>query len=247
VTWTHAPTQIQFQSTPPRGGRRCPRGRPRGPSTVSIHAPAWGATVPGGDEGAPGGFNPRPRVGGDSSGPRNSLARWVFQSTPPRGGRRAGRCWRTVPARVSIHAPAWGATAHARRRDLEDVVSIHAPAWGATRVFHIADCVQWFQSTPPRGGRRRGRSWCRAGRSRFNPRPRVGGDRVCGGYRRAGGRVSIHAPAWGATTCGRSRRIARASFNPRPRVGGDPVTPTGSTWSCGFNPRPRVGGDDAAL
>src|SRR5206468_53884 len=33
--------------------------------------------------------------------------------------------------------------------------------------------------------------------------------------------VSIHAPAWGATRCSRSRRSRSYSFNPRSRVGSD--------------------------
>ena len=34
--------------------------------------------------------------------------------------------------KVSIHAPAWGATAASQRRRKTRRVSIHAPAWGAT-------------------------------------------------------------------------------------------------------------------
>ena len=85
---------IQFQSTPPRGGRRNipkhgglesgfnPRPREGGdrqrasrgrPGDVSIHAPARGATL----------IPPHPG------------ACQEFQSTPPRGGRRCGcRTWR---------------------------------------------------------------------------------------------------------------------------------------------------------
>ncbi|MHB9293883.1 hypothetical protein Holit_03002 [Hollandina sp. SP2] len=37
---------------------------------------------------------------------------------------------------VSIHAPAWGATAeYLAQLRLDAKVSIHAPAWGATRFF----------------------------------------------------------------------------------------------------------------
>ena len=36
---------VEFQSTHPRGVRQCPRSRVQGCQTVSIHAPAWGATV----------------------------------------------------------------------------------------------------------------------------------------------------------------------------------------------------------
>src|SRR5690606_34257371 len=62
------------------------------PVVVSIHAPAWGATggtgVPRGRDGR---FNPRPRVGGDTT-------QLVI----------------TASVSVSIHAPAWGATCRVR-------------------------------------------------------------------------------------------------------------------------------------
>ncbi len=57
---------------------------------VSIHAPAWGATVqPPEEPPIVVRFNPRPRVGGDVL---------ATATNKPRSG-------------VSIHAPAWGATA----------------------------------------------------------------------------------------------------------------------------------------
>ena len=107
----------------------------------------------------------------------------VFQSTPPHGGRLS--TWGLLSAKnhVSIHAPAWGATSlmlyvhseaakfqstppHGGRRCrcmliyISKSVSIHAPAWGATSVG-IRQSV---------------------GIRRFNPRPRMGGDKlaICG-------------------------------------------------------------------
>ena len=56
---------------------------------------------------------------------------------------------------VSIHAPAWGATAARPRKAPCRLVSIHAPAWGATGRGHGGGCRD--------GG--------------FNPRTRVGCDR----------------------------------------------------------------------
>ena len=120
---------LMFQSTPPRGGRH---------SALDLHHPTRC-------------FNPRPRAGGDPkaasdlSSARNvsihapargaTCAFWasicasaVFQSTPPRGGRRC------------------------LRRPLENAVSIHAPARGATAACELITLVG-FQSTPPRGGR----------------------------------------------------------------------------------------------
>ncbi len=151
-----------------------------------------------------------------------------------------GTSGRTLP--VSIHAPAWGATTLHVTPDMWGDVSIHAPAWGATSGLAPECGTSTFQSTPPRGGRRR----CR----------RCGGGRV---------RVSIHAPAWGATAGRLGGAAASDGFNPRPRVGGDwsryiPLLVDGAFQSTPprggrlawrvrpglwfrFNPRPRVGGD----
>ena len=170
----------RFQSTRPRGARpvRTDRGFNH-PADVSIHAPAWGATITVSLPGRAGNcFNPRARVGRDHC-TRN---------------KNAAIC------NVSIHAPAWGATGdhqrsarfaslfqstrprgarpRARARGLAcRPVSIHAPAWGATRWRRYAGTSRTkFQSTRPRGARHPGHT---------GPPNR--------------GSVSIHAPAWGAT------------------------------------------------
>ena len=206
----------KFQSTHPRGVRRmswrpCSVLRQRfNPRTrvgcdglvfdslkvsvsVSIHAPAWGAT-----SGfylschLPKGFNPRTRVGCDG-----------FAAV----GRAHG-------AQVSIHAPAWGATRRlvadeARQQD----VSIHAPAWGATSAqARAARAGFWFQSTHPRGVRHCPpwhNRWSCAG---FNPRTRVGCDILGEHGARGVADVSIHAPAWGATRQGLTIKPVRRMF-----------------------------------
>ncbi len=120
-----------------------------------------------------------------------------FQSTPPRGGRQ--------------QAPSEGRY---------PLISIHAPAWGATPRSGSASRRSKFQSTPPRGGRQK-QIILRPPLIYFNPRPRVGGDRCRAALTcrpahfnprpRVGGRrylrasiqaqfISIHAPAWGATS-----------------------------------------------
>ena len=151
----------QFQSTRPRGARPARRGDAYRHHGVSIHAPAWGATRANIDDGhqlkrfnprarvgrdvqhdsaygRPTRFNPRARVGRD--GPRATLGvvRNAFQSTRPRGARRAttGSCCQLH--RVSIHAPAWGATRCDQRRLMRCIgVSIHAPARGATSRCNV--------------------------------------------------------------------------------------------------------------
>ena len=143
-----------FQSTPPRGGRQ----------DGNFHQNLCQ------------GFNPRPHAGGDqkayprflivmfqSTPPRGGrpiydnvdLGDYVFQSTPPRGGRLVFLESPGTSKEVSIHAPTRGATRNRRKRIFQGCVSIHAPTRGATvfRVFLAS--MMWFQSTPPRGGRRK--------------------------------------------------------------------------------------------
>ena len=211
----------QFQSTPPHGGRRkppdegsrptsCFNPRPRTGgdlastaqdliASVSIHAPARGATSAGArafvyysrfnPRPRTGGdswtawrsawmtcFNPRPRTGGDERQREYGQRPEVFQSTPPHGGRlellRMGFTFRGV----SIHAPARGATGRSRRA-------------------------------------------CVIG-SRFNPRPRTGGD----------------------CTPRRRRRRPAPSFNPRPRHGGRRRTRRTPAPSRRFQSTPPHGG-----
>jgi len=76
-----------------------------------------------------------------------------FQSTRPRGARRNGRATLLRWDNVSIHAPAWGATAVAEFSHPQGGVSIHAPAWGATLHALIIGYFASFQSTRPRGAR----------------------------------------------------------------------------------------------
>ena len=168
-----------FQSTHPRGVRLVQSIRQLFRVGVSIHAPAWGATH------------------------AFRLYPFFFQ--------------------VSIHAPAWGATfvrrSYAKRASL---VSIHAPAWGATsragknsapaRRFNPRTRVgcdsaspsdsllgDMFQSTHPRGVRRCAKCQRRSRRGFQSTHPR-GVRHVKIHQWPCCTDVSIHAPAWGATT-----------------------------------------------
>ena len=79
----------EFQSTHPRGVRLHNRRHQRRAAKVSIHAPAWGATLLRSSTSFRSGrFNPRPRVGCDAKATAKERAE----------------------NEVSIHAPAWGAT-----------------------------------------------------------------------------------------------------------------------------------------
>ena len=80
---------LTFQSTHPHGVRPLGKKGNNGNRRVSIHAPAWGATVTEDDVvGCQRRFNPRTRMGCD-----RLLPLFPF-----------------FPREVSIHAPAWGAT-----------------------------------------------------------------------------------------------------------------------------------------
>ena len=125
---------------------------------------------------------------------------------------------------ISIHAPARGATPLQPQLWGTFRISIHAPARGATRMPCRSQTLHGFQSTLPRGERRdatsgslrvldefqstlpRGERRCHApflptSITHFNPRSREGSDktRFKPPFEK---RISIHAPARGATGIG---------------------------------------------
>ena len=80
-------------------------------------------------------------------------------------------------------------------------VSIHAPAWGATiSIITAIHSRAIFQSTHPRGVRPSTSARSDWSPDHFNPRTRVGCDRHALGGKLHVVNISIHAPAWGATT-----------------------------------------------
>ncbi len=141
-------------------------------------------------------FNPRARAGRDTI-IMLIVPAFRFQSTRPRGARRAldWLCYFIFP--VSIHAPARGATINITSKEEDNTVSIHAPARGATTPNRCRRKDAPFQSTRPRGARLSGVR-LRLRLKRFNPRARAGRDQdyyfLTPYYI-----VSIHAPARGAT------------------------------------------------
>ena len=77
------------------------------------------------------------------------------------------------------------------------VISIHVPAWGTTMVTVSVVLLSLFQSTFPRGERRKIQgAVLRQGH--FNPRSRVGNDDKLT-VRKDAKIISIHVPAWGTT------------------------------------------------
>ena len=257
----------KFQSTRPRGARPSVAHRGASDRNISIHAPAWGATLcqgcgmlreefqstrPRGARHALHGakcrqkyFNPRARVGRDtglfSSGTR-------FRHFNPRA--RVGRDWqRIADGRIFP-------------------ISIHAPAWGATIRTPKPSTFSRFQSTRPRGARHGFSPKMGAFIQFQSTRPR-GARRRAVAVRKRRTRISIHAPAWGATRqeIGGMRMPKFQSTRPRgarltleSRKFGQPqfqsTRPRGARHVFGgfrphvlqnFNPRARVGRDCACL
>ena len=152
-----------FQSTPPRGGRPFvdrpqklkfvyfnPRPREGGDGcrddgyhrrlSISIHAPARGATpCRGKSRGDTWHFNPRPREGGDTSDLLWYTTHDISIHAPARGATCCYKHHRNGQA-ISIHAPARGATFKLGNGVGDGVISIHAPARGATAKMHSFTC-----------------------------------------------------------------------------------------------------------
>ena len=146
--------RISFQSALPRGERLKRQHFFLGSLIISIRAPAWGATLPSKialtisvlfqsalprgerrcyvpEYGLMRNFNPRSRVGSDA------LTEQSASHT-----------------KISIRAPAWGATGSERKRLRCRTISIRAPAWGATIFPSFFSSIVGFQSALPRGERR---------------------------------------------------------------------------------------------
>ena len=145
-------------------------------------------------------FNPRSREGSDGA-------------CPP------GRARETI----SIHAPARGATVYHGVKTKDGYISIHAPARGATCCMDEFKNKFEFQSTLPRGERRRV-SAGKSARNYFNPRSREGSD--------------VKAPA--------NRLIAIIFQSTLPR-GERLLSHTCFFLPYDFNPRSREGSDSAAF
>ena len=169
----------------------------------------------------------------------------AFQSTLPQGERLVLKFVSTFLWKISIHAPARGATGTTVLERIDNNISIHAPARGAT-TFNKLRSVPLDISihAPARGATCPMRSPLLSF-GHFNPRSRKGSDpgKMCHPHAL---RISIHAPARGATLCkvhnfsiviisihaparGATfwripRRLIYFYFNPRSRKGSDDFT-----------------------
>ena len=128
---------------------------------------------------------------------------------------------------------------------LQDTISIHAPAWGATRVAVLNEMpFHQFQSTLPHGERLT--TGVTAGAAPyFNPRSRMGSDRLTRDPELRTTKFQSTLPH-GERPEPPSAQTTDSNFNPRSRMGSD--HPFRSTFSrCShFNPRSRMGSDGGA-
>ena len=107
---------------------------------------------------------------------------------------------------------------------------------------HIQELTRLFQSTLPRGERLLSCCLVSLRFYHFNPRSREGSDDKDAGTEH-GRRISIHAPARGATEDMAEKLGISENFNPRSREGSDRYHHLPNTLLANFNPRSREGSD----
>ena len=212
----------KFQSTRPRGARQDKSVKSAVPNQFQSHAPTRGATV--GSNCAMlkrTSFNPRAHEGRDQQYQMLSVAQTGFQSTRPRGARLVAQgtydsensCFnprahegRDGSTRLNeMEFNGFNPRAHEGRDDAA------APRWRRTL---------WFQSTRPRGARRK-----------------------LAFYDAGNLYVSIHAPTRGATWLARTLLIWCRCFNPRAHEGRDEFLRSRFDVQQRFNPRAHEGRD----
>ena len=143
-----------------------------------------------------------------------------FQSTLPRRERPPKQISSTYGHKISIHAPAKGATESSTSNTTKTLISIHAPAKGATRYNASGDDGLVFQSTLPRRERLiipQQKKWSTVFQSTLPRRERLVSYLESDTYHN----ISIHAPAKGATCMTVTRWELQSHFNPRSREGSD--------------------------
>ena len=143
-------------------------------------------------------FNPRARVGRDVTPFLSCRVPFEFQSTRPRGARQDNDAPKIERERISIHAPAWGATTHSAPYKAAREFQSTRPRGARPFLFRHPRQTILFQSTRPRGARHVSFSLPVSVIEFQSTRPRGARQRhfdVNGTAKM----ISIHAPAWGAT------------------------------------------------
>ena len=212
----------KFQSTLPRRERHVSIFFYRGCVTISIHAPAKGATwimqlqlqqirisIHAPAKGATkrqrklyryfNNFNPRSREGSDilTIFPMHSSGT-ISIHAPAKGATSMPPLKAPDQISISIHAPAKGATGLCVGALVQSGISIHAPAKGAT----CTSCPTWRSCCNFNPRSREGSDEIRCSivniANYFNPRSREGSDGILS-QEASWLKISIHAPAKGAT------------------------------------------------
>jgi len=188
-------------------------------------------------------FNPRPHAGGDDPDLRAATF-FLFQSTPPRGGRRTRRSQCQAHNMFQSTPPRGGRHTHDAVSAPSIAVSIHAPTRGATKLLKPPLMIWMFQSTPPRGGRlsrkRRGRDLVK-----FQSTPPRGGRLNLGIIIDAIMQVSIHAPTRGATAKSKHGKTTMRFQSTPPRGGRRGLAYCGGTIQYVSIHAPTRGATDA--
>ena len=196
-----------FQSTLPRRERHSNVITVCIHLSISIHAPAKGATCQGRRDFAERGhFNPRSREGSDSARAQQTAGQTNFN---PRSREGSDDCQmeRDKEEDISIHAPAKGATFPYRHRREHRPISIHAPAKGATAVIDAeVRKVKISIHAPAKGATSLFLRRQRQGEVFQSTLPRRERHLEALTASRRGG-ISIHAPAKGATLCSYPREV----------------------------------------
>ena len=191
---------------------------------------------------APVRFNPRPRMEGDGCQLHEDFGIEVSIRAPAWRATGAVSSGATLRSGVSIRAPAWRATALPPWQGLEGRVSIRAPAWRATGGHWQPERKQPVSIRAP--------AWRATGEAedypppprRFNPRPRMEGDR---GVRRAWREVELFqsAPPHGGRLPDGAHAPHCLKFQSAPPHGGRRPASSSAARLMSFNPRPRMEGD----
>ena len=187
-------------------------------------------------------FNPRSREGSDSYVIQNRLHLFISIHAPARGATRRMKGVRSMAEDFNprsregsdtISPPAISSDPYFNPRSREGSDAIPHGAWPPEILF---------QSTLPRGERRRASRQCSC----------VPGISIHAPARGATGRrdsrfrfldISIHAPARGATAVCRINDCRSVNFNPRSREGSDRHFSSSVCVNDDFNPRSREGSD----
>ena len=190
---------VIFQSTLPRRERPGCKVGAEYCETISIHAPAKGATTTATSAVTSRRFQSTlPRRERRICRLFSSFTTAQFQSTLPRRERLFAGKIKQNPLHISIHAPAKGATGVKGNFGVIIAISIHAPAKGATRGAPLTRRTRWISIHAPAKGATR--EFAKLDEAEW---------------------ISIHAPAKGATLSQHSAFRPSPHFNPRSREGSD--------------------------